>query len=129
MVNRGMFICRNHSRNIEMTDDEALKILVALGDSRRFDIFQRLMRTPGEAAGKLSDVAPSTTSHHLKILERAGLVSGQQDGARNRYTIKTQTLVNFAAWADEVSMLVQARLLDKALMEVASDPPTDKSSE
>lgn len=83
-----------------MTDDEALQTLVALGDERRFDIFRRLRSIPAQPAGKLADLAPSTITHHLKMMQEAGLVSCERDGRQSRYTIREQTLVNLARWLE-----------------------------
>lgn len=89
-----------------MTDDEALQILVALGDSHRFEIFRRLLSSPAASAGELiENKAPSTISHHLKILERAGLISSTRHGRQTQYAIRGETLRAFAAWTSSVAEL------------------------
>lgn len=45
----------------------------------------------GELAARL-EVAPSTTSHHLKELERAGLLERERDGRRLYCRVNTDTL-------------------------------------
>lgn len=56
-----------------MTDDDALRILAALGDRGRFEIFRRVAEAP---ALSLSDLrfgkSASTASHHIKLLVEAG---------------------------------------------------------
>nr|WP_295884958.1 helix-turn-helix domain-containing protein [uncultured Devosia sp.] len=84
-----------------MTDDEALQTLMALGDERRFDIFRRLRSVPAQPAGKLADLAPSTITHHLKMMQQAGLVLCERDGRQNRYTMREQTLIDLARWLEE----------------------------
>lgn len=83
-----------------MTDDEALQILVALGDVRRFDILRKLRSVPGQPAGKLADLAPSTITHHLKMMQEAGLISCERDGRQSRYTIREQTFIDLAGWLE-----------------------------
>ncbi|MEO8686095.1 MAG: hypothetical protein ABI414_14805 [Devosia sp.] len=49
-----------------MTDDEALKVLVALGDTGRFEIFRRLQEAGQLTTAELNTgKAVSTMSYHL----------------------------------------------------------------
>ena len=82
-----------------MSDDEALKVLVALGDSIRFEIFRKLQRE-----GELSTVelqvgkAASTMSHHLRKLIDAGVVEAVKNGKHRRYRVSSSTISSLSAW-------------------------------
>ncbi|MBU1334459.1 MAG: helix-turn-helix domain-containing protein [Alphaproteobacteria bacterium] len=66
-----------------MTDADAENILAALGHSARFEIFQTLLAS-SRPAGALAGAgrAPSTVSHHLAILARAGLIVATRRAGR-----------------------------------------------
>lgn len=87
-----------------MTDDQALGILIALGDSRRFEIFRRLLDTAGLSSGELSDgKAASSTSHHLKIMQRAGLIRSVRRGKKICHVVCQETLADFAKWTSDAA--------------------------
>ncbi|WP_339892817.1 helix-turn-helix domain-containing protein [uncultured Devosia sp.] len=87
-----------------MTDDQALGILVVLGDSRRFEIFRRLLDTAGLSSGELSDgKAASSTSHHLKMMQRVGLIRSVRRGKKICHVVCKETLAEFAKWAREAA--------------------------
>lgn len=87
-----------------MTDDQALEILVALGDPRRFEIFRRLLDTAGLSSGELSDgKAASSTSHHLKLMQRAGLIRSERRGKKICHVFCQETLADFAKWTSEAA--------------------------
>lgn len=87
-----------------MTDEQALETLVALGDPVRFEIFRRLLKSPAGSAGQLIDnKAPATMSHHLKIMERAGLLTAKRNGRHVQYTLRGETLSAFANWSHSVA--------------------------
>lgn len=99
--------------NFEMTDDEAREILAALGDTLRFEIFRRLLSTPKQTATQLADKAPATVSHHLSIMERAGLLTVEKSGRQKLYTLHHETLFQLATWSNGAAQLaVLARLGD-----------------
>lgn len=103
-----------------MNDDEALKILVALGDSKRFDIFRKVGEAPGLSSSELkSGSSASTTSHHIKILVEAELLESVKDGKHVRYNLHRGTLASFARWAADQAE--QATLND--LRQYLSDNP------
>lgn len=58
-------------------------VLHALSDPLRLSILQTLAGT-GEVAWSAfgGGVAPSTLSHHMKVLRNAGLISNRRDGTR-----------------------------------------------
>lgn len=68
-----------------MQQDDAVSALSALAQGTRLTVFRKLVQagpnglTAGEIAEALA-VLPSTMSHHLGLLERAGLVRSRRDG-------------------------------------------------
>jgi DNA-binding transcriptional ArsR family regulator len=89
-----------------LTDVEALKVLVALGDITRFDIFRKVQQAPGLSSSDLKGrKSASTMSHHFKLLVDAGLLETIRDGKHVRYHIQSGTLERFAEWAAEQAEL------------------------
>lgn len=83
-----------------MNDEDVLKILVALGDAKRFDIFRKVGAKPGLASSDLkSGNSTSTTSHHIKILIDARVLEAVKDGKHVRYNLHRGTLASFSHWA------------------------------
>ena len=93
----------NYSNEVQ-THSEMFK---ALGNPHRLEIFRQLTRccTPGTVCkfddalaitvgdiGKTLDIAPSTVSHHLKELHRAGLIEMRRKGKNIECWIEPQTL-------------------------------------
>jgi len=83
----------------------------ALSNPHRLSLFNRLMSccspgtkcNPSDAArycvgelGEGLDIAPSTLSHHLKELHRAGLVSMERRGKHVECWLEPQVLKNLA---------------------------------
>lgn len=65
------------------------KIFMALSDPTRRKIIQLLRTrdmTPSEILGKIK-ISQPTLSHHLDILKRANIVSGEREGQFIRYFI------------------------------------------
>ena len=68
-----------------MKTTEAVRIIAALSQNTRLDIFRLLVQqgTSGLAAGEIAEqlrVSPATLSFHLKELAHAQLVTARQDG-------------------------------------------------
>jgi ArsR family transcriptional regulator, arsenate/arsenite/antimonite-responsive transcriptional repressor len=68
----------------------AVEALQALGHETRLSVFRMLVKAgpPGLMAGKIAQscgVPPSTMSHHLANLERAGLATSQRESRVIRY--------------------------------------------
>ncbi len=101
-----------------MTDEEAQKVLAALGDSVRFEIFRKLLEVADlYVADFASRLRPSTLSYHLQVMEQAGLVYFRRDGRRNRYSLRHDTLSEFAKWAQNASELsIFAELANELLL-------------
>ncbi|MBD3609211.1 MAG: helix-turn-helix transcriptional regulator [Gammaproteobacteria bacterium] len=93
----------NYQTNIQCQADR----FKALSNPHRLALYQRLCTcctpstacTPDEATrfcvgdlGEGLDIAPSTLSHHLKELHRAGLIAMQRNGKNVECWVETDTL-------------------------------------
>lgn len=82
-------------------------IFSALSDSTRRQILRELAK--GEATvGQLSvpfDLAPSTMTKHLGVLERAGLVERTRDGRHRRNRLTPGPLWEGLAWMAEMRQI------------------------
>ncbi len=97
-----------------MTDDEALKVLVALGDPGRFEMFRKVVEAPGLSSTDLrSGKSASTTSHHIKLLVDAGLLETTRDRKHARYNVHRGTLARFAKWVTQQDELATTCVLAK----------------
>ncbi|HKO22268.1 MAG TPA: metalloregulator ArsR/SmtB family transcription factor [Candidatus Eisenbacteria bacterium] len=82
-----------------MAYQEAIK---ALADPTRRLVFERLRRGPlpvGRVARGLRVTRPAV-SQHLRVLERAGLVSAERDGTRRLYKIERRGLEELRRYLD-----------------------------
>lgn len=86
-----------------MHDKQAVLVLGALAQVHRLGIFRLLVQkgpsglTAGEIA-KTIDISATSTSFHLKELDRAGLIYATRDGRYMRYAIHVEgmrTLLTF----------------------------------
>ena len=88
----------------------------ALSNEHRLVIFQRLMnccepgtRCSAEQAARFCvgelgqglDIAPSTLSHHLKELHRAGLINMARRGKQVECWVELETLKGFRSFFDQ----------------------------
>jgi DNA-binding transcriptional ArsR family regulator len=74
----------------DATIDEAITILKALADPNRLSIFAELMR--------------GDSSHHLRTLSEAGLVTSRRDNIDGRwiyYSVDRQAVARWQAWFSE----------------------------
>jgi DNA-binding transcriptional ArsR family regulator len=77
-----------HEEEKPVDFDKTAKVISALGEEHRLRILDELMsggKYVNELQEKLSDIAASTLSSHLNILEEAGLVV--QERVRGRYLV------------------------------------------
>lgn len=87
--------------------DDLAESFKALGSPHRVSLLARLLAccVPGEACcaatdssrcvsdlGQALNIAPSTLSHHIKELHRAGLINVERDGRFIRCSVNTQRL-------------------------------------
>ena len=90
----------NTSKDFESNDEDALKVLMALRDSKRFEIFRKVGEAPGSSSSEWNfGSSASTTSHHIKVLIEAEVLESARDGKHVRYNIHRTTLAGFARWA------------------------------
>ena len=91
--------------------DEAFR---ALSDPNRraiLGVVRGGRRAVGEIAGELG-LSQQIVSHHLKVLDRAGLVTGSRSGTRHLYAVRVEGLAVGKAffddfWPERLSMLKQ----------------------
>ena len=72
----------------------------ALNDPTRREILELLKErdmNAGEIAGKFNMTKPSI-SHHLDLLKRAGLITGDKKGQFVVYSLNTSILEDLLAW-------------------------------
>lgn len=83
------------------------EVLHALSDPVRLSILEALV--PGEEAawnGFMVSVAPSTLSHHMKVLRNAGLIANRRDGTRCLVSLRPEISDRFPGLLDAVLRLV-----------------------
>lgn len=76
----------------------------AMADPARRTIMQRLADGPtsvGELARPLDMTAPAV-SHHLKVLQRAGLVDRKVDGQTRLISLRPEGLTEMESWLREL---------------------------
>ena len=80
----------------------AERVLDALGDPTRRQIFRRLRRrtlSVGEITAGM-DVSRPAVSQHLRVLERARLVRARPQGTRRLYAVDSRGLATLREWLD-----------------------------
>ena len=88
-------------------------VFVALADSRRRDIMERLASAGEKTATELAQELPITrqgVSKHLNILTEAELVSVRQIGRDKRYSITPQSLTEAVSWLETITAVWDQRL-------------------
>ena len=80
------------------TSDELLDFFKALADANRLKIAGLLAQEhlTVEQIAEILDLHPSTVSHHLSRLAKAGLVSAKAEGYYSVYQFETKALENMA---------------------------------
>lgn len=103
---------------------------VALADPTRRAILARLSRGEASVAELAEPFAMSqpAISKHLKVLERAGLISVGQDGQRRPRRMEVQPLAEANAWIERCRELWEANFqrLDALLEELQQGPPPSR---
>jgi DNA-binding transcriptional ArsR family regulator len=76
-----------------LEDFDLLDVLHALSDPTRMTIVRTLRADPERACGTFPvDVAPSTLTHHFRILREAGVIHQRQDGNRRWTRLRLEDL-------------------------------------
>ncbi|MFS0841018.1 ArsR/SmtB family transcription factor [Paenibacillus sp. 1P03SA] len=85
-----------------MTDDCAVKVYKALGESTRLQIVRMLVKRRElaclEMAGLLNNTAASTLTHHLKPLLECGVIAVRKEGTFRYYRIQRHVLEQYAPY-------------------------------
>ncbi len=113
------------------TGDELDDIFTALGDASRRRIVARLARSGELRVGDASDgleLSPAGISKHVKVLERAGLVSRRVEGRRHVLRLESERLLLAEDWIDRYRSIWTDSLTRLAEVAVAleSEPPDNK---
>ncbi len=100
----------------------------ALADPTRRAILARLIAGAASVTELAApfDMSQPAISKHLKVLERAGLVSRGKDAQRRPVTVETKPLVEATAWLETYRQTLERRFaqLDVLLEEMkAKDTP------
>ena len=113
--------------------DPLTPVFAALADPVRRDLVVRLTRgdaTVGELAAPY-DVSVQAVSKHLKVLERAGLVSRVSSGHRSPVHLEAEVLDLMTGWIQRYRRAAEARYqrLDAVLAEMSPDMDTEINTE
>jgi DNA-binding transcriptional ArsR family regulator len=77
----------------EPNEFDLLDILHALSDPTRMTIVRTLRAAPERACGTFPvDVAPSTLTHHFRVLREAGVIRQREDGNRRWTALRGEDL-------------------------------------
>ena len=117
-----------------LVSQELTQTFAALGDPTRFAILSRLATdgdmTVQEIAQPIAEGLPVSrpaVSQHLKVLERAGLISRRREGQRRPCHLRVERLAEAARWFEHTRQAWQARLdrLEHFLASVESSQPNE----
>lgn len=108
--------------------DSLTSVFTALADPTRRAILERLARgecSVSELAEPFAMSLPAV-SKHLRVLERAGLISQRREAQRRPCRIEAAPLRDAAAWAEHVRATWEGRLdrLDAYLGELTRQQPS-----
>lgn len=93
----------------DLEDIQLARLFSALGDPARLRIMAVLAdRSEHQREDFTVEVAPSTLSHHMKILREAGLTRHRFEGTRCFVSLRTDTLERFSAVLNSTLELVAA---------------------
>ncbi len=83
-----------------MEEVQLLRIARALADPTRFGIFKKIAESGEICCGELAAAFPvkqATVSHHVKVLEEAGLVETRREGQFHLFRAVPATLDDYRA--------------------------------
>jgi DNA-binding transcriptional ArsR family regulator len=115
-----------------MSPDPLSLAFAALADPTRRAMLARLAHgecTVGELAKPFAMSGPAV-SKHLKVLERAGLVSRRRDAQRRPRRLQAAPIKKVAEWADDYRRFWDASYerLDAYLNHLMSEEPDDDAA-
>ena len=93
----------------------AALVFTALGDEHRLALLRRLATDGSTATGALAADLPITrqaVSKHLRVLERAGLITSVASGREVLHDVRADGLAPVADWLDEARSAWHRRLVD-----------------
>jgi DNA-binding transcriptional ArsR family regulator len=99
------------------------EVFAALGDPNRQRILELLAARGRASATALAapiSVTRQAADKHLRVLERAGLVSASRAGREVLYAVRGEELVRSAAWLQDVAAQWDRRL---ATIKAAAEAP------
>jgi DNA-binding transcriptional ArsR family regulator len=113
--------------------DRLSLVFAALADPTRREILSKLAEGPatvGEVAAPFA-VSPPAISQHLKVLERAGLVTRTTHAQWRTLSMQTEPLDVASAWVDKHRREWNVRLdaLEAHLKTMKAQPETDDAQE
>jgi DNA-binding transcriptional ArsR family regulator len=90
----------------EISEVTLPEVLHALSDPVRLSILQKLACGRETAWGGFEvNVAPSTLSHHMKVLRNAGLIVNRREGTRCHIALRSELSDRFPGLLDTVLRL------------------------
>ena len=111
-----------------MTSVAVAEVFAALGDPNRQRLLELLAARGSASATALAEpiaVTRQAVDKHLRVLERAGLVSASRAGREVLYAVRGEELERSAAWLHDVAAQWDRRLASiKAAAEQPDEPPT-----
>lgn len=85
-----------------MTDHDLLApVFAALSDATRFGIVERLLREGEQSVGDIArdlPVTPPAVTHHLKVLERAGVITRRAHRQQRFVSVRPETFEHIDDW-------------------------------
>ncbi|MEW9555450.1 ArsR/SmtB family transcription factor [Nonomuraea sp. NPDC050783] len=120
---------RTHSRRPALVhpdtgDIDLQDVLRALADPTRLTIVRTLRTDPERACGTFPvDVAPSTLTHHFRVLREAGVIRQREDGTRRWTALRLEDLdIRFPGLLDAIlTAYAYANAADGTTHEQADD--------
>ena len=102
------------------------RAFTALGDPVRRAIVARLSRGPATVTelAEPFEITKQAVSHHIGVLERAGLVTRTREAQRRPVHLNARTLESLTAWIDRYRLIYEGRYrrLDSLLDSMREDP-------
>jgi DNA-binding transcriptional ArsR family regulator len=103
---------------------------LALADPTRRAILARLALGEASVAelAQPFEISQPAVSKHLKVLERAGLISVGQDAQRRPRRVEGKPLAEASAWLEQYRAIWEASFerLDRLLADMQRTPPASK---